>query len=83
MPLVFRPNIHSAEDDYDIVSGGLVIGTLVKERNAWRWYVHGITVPVMGNVRLSGCEADLDQAKSAIVKNWQKWLALAKLKETD
>lgn len=78
MPLVFRPNTHSSEDDYDIVSGGLVIGTLVKEREAWRWYVHGITAPVMGDVRLFGYEAE-----DAIAQNWQKWLALAKLKETD
>jgi hypothetical protein len=55
-----------------------VIGTLVKEREAWRWYVHGITAPVMGDVRLFGYEAE-----DAIAQNWQKWLALAKLKETD
>jgi hypothetical protein len=85
--LVFRPSHHSPQEDYDIVCGALVIGTIVKERVArsekWRWYVHGITAPPIGNVRLSGYEPDLDGAKSAVLDNWENWLKMTKLKETD
>jgi hypothetical protein len=93
MPLVlrsasiYRPSGHWGEDVYDIVLGGLVIGRLVQEGvgrgQQWRWYVHGIVAPATGNVRLSGHAADLEQAKAAIAHNWEKWLALAKLKEID
>jgi hypothetical protein len=87
MPLVFRPFAHSSQDDFDIVSGGLVIGTLVQEgvgrEQRWRWFVYGIVAPATGNVRLSGHAADLEQAKAAIAENWQKWLALARLKEIE
>ena len=87
MALVFRPFPHSPDEDYDIVCGGLVIGTLVKETVAreqvWRWYIHGVNAPPTGNVRLSGHAADLDRAKAAVAENWQKWLVLARLKEID
>lgn len=87
MALIFRPTHHSPEEDYDIVCGAMVIGRIVKERltraETWRWYVHGITAPPVGNVRLSGYEADFDQAKSAVLKNWENWLKMTKLQETD
>jgi hypothetical protein len=64
-----------------------VIGTLVQERvgqeQRWRWYVYGIVAPATANMRLSGHAADLEQAKAAIAENWQKWLALARLKEIE
>jgi hypothetical protein len=87
MPLIFRPFANSSQDDFDIVSGGLVIGTLVQEgvgrEQRWRWSVYGIIAPATANMRLSGHAADLEQAKAAIADNWQKWLALAKLKEIE
>jgi hypothetical protein len=54
---IFRPSGHWA--DYDIVSGGLVIGRVMKTGVAgnvtvWRWYLHAIHAPVTGEVRLSG-----------------------------
>jgi hypothetical protein len=84
---ISRPSGHWFEDVYDIVSGGLVIGRLVQEgvgrEQRWRWYVYGIVAPATANMRLSGHAADLVQAKAAIADNWEKWLALAKLKEID
>ena len=93
MPLVIRRASISrssgkwSEDDFDIVSGELVIGRLMKIVHArneavWRWHLNAISGPST-EVRTSGHEPDLDAAKAAIAANWRKWVELAGLSEKE
>jgi hypothetical protein len=74
-----------SEEDYDIVSGELVIGRLYKgevagNENVWKWRLSAISGSA-AVVKFSGTEVDLEQAKEAISKNWRAWLELAALTE--
>jgi hypothetical protein len=67
---------------YDVVSGELVLGRLMKKTQAgnvtvWSWYLNAISGPAT-EVRTSGYDPDLESPKA-----WRKWIGLAGLREND
>ena len=62
-----------AEDDYDVISGGAVVGRIYKRTGAsddglpWTWSLL-VVAPGMTTI---GLARDLEQAKAAFTKHWR------------
>jgi hypothetical protein len=95
MPLTLR-NTYPAHErvpaykdvpDYAVMSGGLRVGRIYENRSwtqagdRWSWAINGVHAgpDVMA---LTGRAATLERAKTDFKDNWEKWLARAKLAET-
>jgi len=84
MPLTYR-NRGSGGTQWDVLSGELVIGNINKgalslsasQDTPWTWHF-ALHVAPPGFV-MHGASATLNEAKADMERNWQRWLAAAKL----
>jgi len=86
MPLTYRDR-GSSGTQLDVVCGNLIIATLYKSHLSvvasqavqWRWTFRVTAGPP--GFEHNGTANTFEQAKSAVERNWQAWLAEAKLRE--
>jgi hypothetical protein len=86
MPLTYRDRGASGTQ-WDVLSGELVIGNINKgalslaaDRDTpWSWHFR-LHVAPQGFI-MHGVSVTLDDAKVAMERNWQRWLAEANLRE--
>jgi hypothetical protein len=91
MPLTMRPTgLASPVDrrqDYTVYRGKWAIGRIYQERGMpaemqWFWSFHG-SVSSSYDMRTNGHAPTLEAAKGELATCWHKWLAWAKLGETE
>ena len=84
MPLVLIPN---AENDFNVMSGGLCVGRIYKRDSRgrpelqWLWALNG----VYGGpdaMRITGMTTTLDHAQTELKESWEKWTAWANLQDS-
>jgi hypothetical protein len=85
MPLNFKCVTPCSHTVFDAVSGELVIGHIRKElpeggRGRWSWRLD-VTRPAT-TVVMSGFADDREGAKAALIDNWSRWLAVARLRDS-
>ena len=72
--------------DFEVRSGGLGVGRIYEDATSaqpqfrWYWTIYGVHAGP-GVMQLQGREPTLEDAKTALRENWNKWLAWARLAE--
>jgi hypothetical protein len=85
MPLIFKCVAPCSQTVFDAVSGELVVGHICREmvegdRFRWSWRLD-VTGPAT-TVTKSGFADNREGAEGALINNWIRWLAVARLRES-
>jgi hypothetical protein len=87
MPLTYIDSAARSGTQFDAMSHGLRIGYVGKEvlssvagrEQLWRWTLYVSAAPE--GLERHGHSSSLDEARSALERNWQAWLRAAGLRE--